>query len=105
MCGVTEPTVSPWRAASPPAPEDIERQMRREGLVPRAWSNGPGDHYAAHEHSYHKVLFCVRGSIVFATPEGEIALAAGDRLDLPPHTRHSAVVGPDGVECVEAEAD
>jgi quercetin dioxygenase-like cupin family protein len=53
---------------------------------------------------YHKVLYCVRGSIVFrmtATGE-EIALAPGDRLDIEPGTEHAAVVGAGGVECIEA---
>jgi hypothetical protein len=69
---------------------------------PRSWGNGPGDVYGAHEHERHKILFCVAGSIVFQTPAGEIAMAAGDRLDLPPGTRHAATVGPGGCECVEA---
>jgi quercetin dioxygenase-like cupin family protein len=81
----------------------------REGLAAHRWSNGAGDVYASHAHAYHKVLFCLRGSIVFRmTPAGvgatgeEIALAPGDRLDIEPGTEHGAVVGPRGVECVEA---
>lgn len=75
----------------------------REGLTPHLWSNGPGDLYAPHAHEYHKVLYCLRGSIVFRLADGtEVALRRGDRLDLEPGTRHSAVVGPDGVECIEA---
>ncbi len=77
--------------------------MRDEGLAPRWWSNGPGDVYAAYEHGYHKVLYCAKGSITFATPAGEYELAPGDRLELPAGTPHSAVAGADGVECVEAE--
>jgi mannose-6-phosphate isomerase-like protein (cupin superfamily) len=70
--------------------------------APRPWSNGAGDTYATHRHPYHKVLFCLSGSIVFHTDEGTIHLRAGDRLDLEPNTDHSAIVGPDGVGCVEA---
>jgi len=70
--------------------------------APRFWGNGPGDRYGRHEHGYHKVLFCLAGSIVFRTDDGELELAAGDRLDLPPGTAHAATVGPDGCECVEA---
>jgi hypothetical protein len=69
---------------------------------PRPWGNGPGDVYGWHEHGYHKVLFCVAGSIVFHTDDGDVALDAGDRLDLPPGTRHAATVGPEGCECLEA---
>jgi cupin superfamily acireductone dioxygenase involved in methionine salvage len=48
------------------------------------------------------VLFCLRGSIVFHTPEGDVEMGPGDRLDLGPGTEHAATVGPNGVECVEA---
>ncbi len=77
----------------------------REGLSPREWSNGPGDAYTEHSHPYHKVLYCLAGSITFILPRsGErIALAPGDRLDIEPGTPHAAVVGPAGVECAEAE--
>jgi cupin superfamily acireductone dioxygenase involved in methionine salvage len=48
------------------------------------------------------VLFCLRGSIVFRTDEGDVEMTAGDRLDLPPGTAHAATVGPGGCECIEA---
>jgi quercetin dioxygenase-like cupin family protein len=47
-------------------------------------------------------LFCLRGSITFTTPDGDVELSEGDRLDLAPGTVHSAIVGPEGVDCVEA---
>lgn len=68
----------------------------------RAWGNAPGDTYGWHDHGYHKVLFCLAGSIVLHTREGDVALEAGDRLDLEPGTEHAATVGPEGVQCVEA---
>jgi quercetin dioxygenase-like cupin family protein len=73
-----------------------------EGLSPHEWSNGPGDVYGWHAHDFHKVLVCVRGSLVFHTRDGDRALEAGDRLDLAPDTEHAATVGPDGVTCLEA---
>ena len=73
------------------------------GVEPTAWSNGPGDRYPAHEHPYTKLIVCADGSITFlvgkeATP---VDLAAGDGFELPPGTRHAAVVGPGGCTCVE----
>jgi quercetin dioxygenase-like cupin family protein len=77
--------------------------MRAQGLEPRRWGNGPGDTYGWHEHGYHKVLYCLSGSIVFHTrTDGDIELYPGDRLDLDPGTPHAATVGSGGVECVEA---
>ena len=78
--------------------------FRAEGCgPPRTWSNGAGDRYGSHDHGFHKVLFCLEGSIVFHTEEGDIALQRGDRLDLPSGTMHAATVGPDGCACIEAE--
>jgi mannose-6-phosphate isomerase-like protein (cupin superfamily) len=77
--------------------------FRAEGCsAPRDWSNGPGDTYGWHEHAYHKVLFCLDGSIAFHTREGDVELSAGDRLDLEPETEHAATVGSAGVVCIEA---
>lgn len=79
--------------------------IRGRGLHPQAWRNGPGEAYGWHEHGYRKVLYCVAGSIVFHTDGGDVAVAAGDRLDLPAGTRHAATVGPEGCRCIEAAAD
>jgi quercetin dioxygenase-like cupin family protein len=76
--------------------------LREEGLSPHTWSNGAGYVYAEHEHPYHKVLFCVDGSITFHTLDGDVELLPGDRLDLPPGTPHAATVGASGVTCMEA---
>ena len=83
--------------------DDATASLRREGCsAPRAWSNGPRDRYGWHEHDHHKVLFCLEGSIVFHTDDGDVALRAGDRLELPPGTKHAATVGAQGCRCVEA---
>ncbi len=84
--------------------DTLEARLRGEGLVPYAWSNGPGDTYAPHAHGYDKVLVCADGSISFGLPaRGESSeLRAGDRLNLPAGTEHDAIVGPDGVTCLEA---
>ena len=46
----------------------------------------------------------VRGSITFGLPElgQQLTLKAGDRLDLPANAVHDAVVGEQGVVCLEA---
>src|SRR5207244_7165761 len=68
---------------------------------PRRWRNGPGDRYGSHEHGQDKMLFCLEGSIVFHTDDGDVDLSAGDRLDVAAGTRHAATVGPAGCTCVE----
>lgn len=98
------PLLTPSPLGGPPTRDMLDRELRGMGLSPAWWSNGPGDRYQPHSHSYHKVLFCARGSIRFVIEPSSDAfdLAPGDRLDIPPGTIHSAVVGPEGVTCVEA---
>ena len=86
----------------PPERSELEARLRQDRLTPRMWGNAPGDTYDWHAHEYHKVLYCVSGSIVFHTDDGDVELGPGDRLDVEPGTRHAATVGPDGVECIEA---
>ncbi len=94
--------VIPWNGAEAPSQEAILEAFRAEGLSPYSWSNGPGDRYGAHTHSYFKVLYCARGSITFDVEGEKVDLKPGDRLDLPAGTSHSAVVGPQGCTCYEA---
>jgi uncharacterized protein YjlB len=87
---------------------DLRARLAAEGLDPGAWSNGPGDCYAAHDHAYDKVIVVAAGSIRFGLPDGgrgeTFDLGRGDRLELPAGTLHDAAVGPDGVTCLEAHA-
>lgn len=94
--------VSRWdrpEAASEPA---IQAALQAEGLSGYTWSNGPGDRYAPHTHSYDKILYCVRGAITFEVQGAALELQAGDRLDLPAGVAHGALVGPRGCTCLEA---
>jgi hypothetical protein len=82
---------------------DARAAFEAEGCsAPRSWGNAAGDRYGRHDHPFHKVLFCLSGSIVFHTDDGDVELTAGDRLDLESGTAHAATVGPGGCECVEA---
>ena len=83
---------------------DPARWFREVGLDASPWSNAPGDHYAAHDHRYDKVIVVTHGSITFGLPgrEETVELERGDRLELPAETQHDARVGPGGVTCLEA---
>jgi uncharacterized protein YjlB len=98
------PLVTPWPGGGAPSEGDIRRKLASEGLIPYSWGNSPGDVYVAHSHSYNKVIYVVRGSISFGLPAtgDKVQLGAGDRLDLPAGTEHDALVGSQGVECLEA---
>lgn len=100
------PKVVPWSGEQLPTEAAIQHIFHSEGLSAQRWSNGPGDVYAAHSHTYNKVLYVISGSITFGLPDqGEhITIYPGDRLELPAGVRHDALVGAEGVVCLEAHA-
>jgi len=104
---MNSPLITPWADSNPPTQSTLWRLISDEGLRPYAWSNGPHDVYSAHSHSYNKVIYVVQGSITFGLPELEkqITLKARARLDLPAGIVHDAVVGTQGVICLEAHKD
>jgi uncharacterized protein YjlB len=96
-----------WQETGVPQEQDLRKRMQEQGLSPYCWSNGPGDYYAVHSHSYEKVLYCVRGTIRFtlhgqSNATEDLDLAPGDCMVLPAGIRHSAQVGSQGVTCLEA---
>ncbi len=99
-----KPTVTPWTHAEPPSEGVVRRLLLAESLSPIRWSNRPGEKYPVHTHAYAKVLVVVQGSITFTLPEtGEtFTLRSGDRLELPAGVAHGALVGAQGVACLEA---
>lgn len=104
---MSTPLVTPWADPVTPTQSTLWHLMTNEGLNPYSWSNGPHDIYSAHSHAYNKVIYVVQGSITFGLPElgKQLTLKAGDRLDLPAGTVHDAVVGSQGVVCLEAHKD
>jgi quercetin dioxygenase-like cupin family protein len=105
--GKMEVRVTRWGKPEPPQENELHEMMEKEGLRPYAWSNSPGDTYAAHSHQYHKVIYVAHGSIIWILPETneEIETKAGDRVDLPTGVVHAARVGDQGVICLEAHRD
>ena len=101
---MTAPLLTPWADSTTPTESKLLQLCAEQGLYPYQWSNGPHDVYSAHSHSYDKVIYIVRGSITFGLPElgQQLTMQAGDRLDLPAGTVHDAVVGSQGVVCLEA---
>jgi quercetin dioxygenase-like cupin family protein len=95
--------VERWTGKGPPSEADVLNMVAEKGLSGYRWSNHPGDVYGAHSHAFDKIIFVIQGSITFGLPaeEAQVSLNAGDRLDLTRDTVHDAVVGPQGVACLE----
>ncbi|MGD9045457.1 MAG: hypothetical protein PVG06_17215 [Desulfobacterales bacterium] len=93
-----------WPDEKAPDEQRLRNLMAAEDLHPYVWSNRAGDVYNAHSHGYHKVIYVVRGSITFGLPDtgDKVTLNSSDRLELPAGVTHDAVVGKQGVACLEA---
>ena len=97
----------------------LHERLARAGLRATRWSNEPHAVYGVHDHPYAKVLVVVEGSITFTlarpgmgdarraveSTSRRVPMKPGDRLELAAQTPHSAVVGPEGVVCLEAHLD
>lgn len=96
--------VIPWSGQTPPTEAELRDTLVNQELKVYQWSNRPEEVYAGHTHGYHKIVCVVEGSIKFDCPTHHkvFNLMPGDRLELPAGVRHSAVVGPQGVTCLEA---
>ena len=103
MSGPLPAPLEPLAGEPTPGAAAADERLRALGVSPYAWSNSPGDRYAAHEHATTKLLVCASGSITFLVgPDGTpVELRAGDGFVLPAGTRHAAIVGPDGCTCLE----
>ena len=99
--------VETWKGDSPASEAELCRLLGEQGLSAYRWSNSPGDVYGAHSHPFNKIIYVLQGSITFSLPEQDeqVTLNSGDRLDLPGGVLHEAVVGPQGVICLEAHQD
>lgn len=71
-------------------------QLEAEGLVVGEWRDDANIVYDEHAHPTREVRIVLEGSITFVVEGEHRRLGPGDRIDLGPMQRHSAVVGPDG---------
>ena len=72
------------------------KQLESEYPHVYEWQDPAGTVYEEHEHQGKTTLWLTDGSIEMNVAGEIIKLKAGDRYDVPPKTKHTAVVGPDG---------
>ena len=67
------------------------------------WHDEPGTVYEGHEHKDKVTLYITDGSIELTMAGETKTLHVHDRIDIPPHTKHSGKVGPSGCGFVVGE--
>ena len=104
MADQTKP-VRKWSGGTALTKTAIQNVMLSEGFRPVIMFGMPGEIHTLNALPVRRVTWVYKGSITFVLPgkiEEEITLHKGDRLDLPPDVLHYAIVGPEGVQCLEA---
>lgn len=66
------------------------------------WTDEPNTVYEEHEHKGRTAFYVLRGSVTF-TSGFDKTFKAGERFDVPPGVKHTAIVGPEGCDWVVAE--
>ena len=82
----------------------LEARLKAEGLEASSWSTLAGERFEQRTNDFDKVVVAVEGSITYMLSGYGVGfmLTPGERLDLPAHIPHDAIVGPKGVACLEA---
>jgi quercetin dioxygenase-like cupin family protein len=86
---------------SPSLSAAMIEMFQQSGLDPQQWSTPPNFSWDWHSHPQHKRVYCLTGSGVFHTTDGDLTLSPGDAIDIPAGARHAATIGDSGICCVE----
>jgi quercetin dioxygenase-like cupin family protein len=81
--------VKRWDAADGPLQlSALRRELQHEGLNTAWWSEVPGVRVEEHEHPFPESRWVLSGYLRVYVRDEVIDLGPGERLDLPPGTRH-----------------
>lgn len=79
----------------------LKEKLKSEGFpIVYEWKDEAGKTYENHMHQDKVSMYVVSGSITFDFYGEKKLVQPGERLDVPPKTEHSAVVGEEGCEYV-----
>lgn len=91
-----------WSRDYESAEEELIRLLDAKNITAERWVADEYEDFEYHTHTLDKQLWCVEGSIEFEISGQCISLQAGDALDLPSGTRHTAKAGFSGCVCYES---
>lgn len=90
-----------WSKTYEAGEAELEGLLLAKNIEAERWEAEGDEEFATHSHPKDKKLWCSEGSITFTMGSGSFALQAGDALDVPANTLHSARVGFMGCVCYE----
>lgn len=93
----------PWRGERPPDADTVRRHLESEGFTVVRWSDAPGRVYTPHSHDHDESLWMIAGGMTFVIDGRSYHLGAGDRLQLPRGTVHTAEADAGGAQYLIGE--
>ncbi len=83
--------------------EPVKEQFKKDGYIHIfEWTDIPNTVYEEHEHKGRTAFYIVRGSVTFTSGFNR-TIKVGERFDVPPGVKHTAIVGPEGCDWIVAE--
>ncbi len=70
---------------------ELQKDLAAEGHSLFVWKDSPGAVYSPHSHSHDEYIVVSSGEIEFSISGTTYLMQAGDALDLPAGTVHSAI--------------
>lgn len=90
-----------WSKTYEAGESELLTLFAEKNIAADRWEADMSEVFEPHVHAKDKKLWCSEGSITFTINNKSIALQAGDALDLPAYSMHSAVAGFMGCVCFE----
>lgn len=101
-----QPAVGRWTWEKTLSEAVLLRNLEMQGFNASRWIKDAGYKFPPRRNNHDSVFLVVRGSITYRIPQtnDEFALHPGDRLELPAGFAYDAIVGSDGVLCLEGQS-
>lgn len=91
-----------WSRDYESAEEELLQMFAAKQIVSERWTAQGDEELGTRAHSLDRRLWCAEGSIIFNFEGKKLSLQAGDALDIPAYTVHSALGGFSGCAIYES---
>ncbi len=91
-----------WSRDYESAEEELLQMFGAKNINAQRWTAHGDEELASRVHALDRKLWCAEGSIIFTFEGKKISLQAGDALDIPAYTVHSALGGFSGCAIYES---
>ena len=89
--------------------DDLKKKLTAQGFpIVYDWTDAPNTAYSEHQHIGKVSFYVTRGSVIFDFSGEKKIISAGEYIDVPVQTKHTALVSPEGCDYVvgqEIEGD